>query len=361
MCVDVMNGHQQQYSAIDGAMHMVRVSEVASLRSGMSSQGKWYTGDDNVTLYDRYGSTYTVKAKDMEETIKKDKLYSQPFVGPLTEKEIKENQKKIQADVAMAFKLMGKTEYKPVKVDGEYYYEALPSDMKIEGLGESTPFVVDMMKDISEGRLSYSEMFDVIKLLCTTANEYVEYKTDNLHFIKNGDYLIVKGARSESALKRGIKGTRYRISDLSPHSNVMQYVKVKPALREAFLSNAGKASLALDVVVGAGFDIYEEYQKGKRGRELAVEIVEEVGSNVAVSIVATAAGAAVSSLSASAIAALSTEIGGTVGTAISPGVGTIIGLIAGMAVGWAMGTAYEKYLEDDFTDFIGAVFEFFGI
>ena len=341
------------YSATDGKMYNVPVTELASLKSGMTTNGKCYTAEDEVTLYDRYGRTYTVKAKDMEKVMQEKKLYSEPFVGPLTEKEIKENQKKIQADIATAFKMMGKTKYEEVTIDGETYYESLPSGMKIDGLGDSTPFVIDLMQGVSDGNLSYSEVFDIMEWVVYSGADAADYVTDKFYFIKDGDYLIVKGASSNAALTKGIRGTRYKISNLSPHTNVMKYINLKPAFKEAFFSAAGKASFATDVVFGAGFDIYGEYQNGKRGRDLAVEVVEELGTEAAMALVTTAA--------STAITVVTAKICAMAGTAIVPGVGTAIGLIAGIAIGGILDSVYEKYVEDDVTELVSRIFSFLGI
>ena len=88
----------------------------------------------------------------------------------------------------------------------------------------------------------------------------------------------------------------------------------------------------------------------ERGRDLAIEIVEEVGSNAAISIISTAAGAA-----------LGAKIGGAIGTAIFPGAGTVIGIIAGMLISDVTGKLYERYIENDAVDLISSIFGLFGI
>ena len=152
-----------------------------------------------------------------------------------------------------------------------------------------------------------------------TANavNYLEkYTKDGFSVQKKGDYAIVKGARSTSALEEGINGTRYAAKNADKYSEVFKFVDPNIAVKNALnpkttTAKLGYAGVALDV----GFDTYNNVKNGASGTKIAADAIVDIGFGTG----AIASGAAV---------------GAAVGSVV-PVAGTLVGAVAGAAAGLA--------------------------
>ena len=56
--------------------------------------------------------------------------------------------------------------------------------------------------------------------------DVVDYIKDGFHIVRKGAYAIIKGARSNAALRRGIRGTRYAVANADNYINIFQNIHI---------------------------------------------------------------------------------------------------------------------------------------
>ncbi|WAM34809.1 hypothetical protein [Caldicellulosiruptor morganii] len=113
----------------------------------------------------------------------------------------------------------------------------------------------------------------------------------------NRKYAIIKGARSESALEEGIKGTRYAFKNAEKYPEVFKFIKGKVAVKEAFnlKSVGGKISVA-GIAIDTGIDVYKDLKSKAEPSKVAADAVVDVAFGAGGMAVGALAGAAFGSV-----------------------------------------------------------------
>ncbi|MDP4119369.1 MAG: hypothetical protein Q8873_09335, partial [Bacillota bacterium] len=201
--------------------------------------------------------------------------------------------------------------------DGNFYLDVSSPDDTYTETGFPKAFYYDLFDMARSGSMDAGTVFDIMLGATTSAAAGADYVCDGFTVVKKDGYVIIKGARSDAAIGKGILGTRYKITPDSPHTNVMAYVDAKAAIKEAFTSGIGKFMIVAGVAVSTADDVINAINSGKSNKEIAATLVVSLGVNTVMTAITTVASAAVG-------AAIGTPfIGGFFGSLIGIGIGYI--------------------------------------
>ena len=78
------------------------------------------------------------------------------------------------------------------------------------------------------------ERIDLVLKSKSLCNDIMDYLSDGFHIVRKGAYAIIKGARSNAALRRGIAGTRYAIANADNYIDVFKTFMFHPGLNRNF-------------------------------------------------------------------------------------------------------------------------------
>ncbi len=171
--------------------------------------------------------------------------------------------------------------------------------------------------------------------ICEVGTAIYKYVKNGFWVKRIGDMAYIKGAFSESALKEGIKGTRYTIKNAYKYPQVWKYVHMPIAVREAFKSKLNIGFGVAEVVFETAEDYFRLSEQGASSSKIAATVVTDVAVNTAGVVASTAAGAAV---------------GAAVGSLVPV---PILGTVAGAAVGVGVSWLWEKAVEESgFKDWV---------
>ena len=155
--------------------------------------------------------------------------------------------------------------------------------------------------------------------------DIVDYFTDGFHIVRKGAYATIKGARSNAALHRGIRGTRYAIANADNYIDIFQNIHVPTGLKAEFLPkingkwNGGAIFNYVGIAINATCGVLENIESGTRTQKIVSDAIVDVGIDVGIIAASTAIGAAIGS--------------------IVPVAGNIVGAGVGMAAGWLIDAA----------------------
>jgi gas vesicle protein len=138
------------------------------------------------------------------------------------------------------------------------------------------------------------------------------YKKDGFTIKVTADekYAIIKGARTESALKEGIKGTRYAFKNAEKYPEVFRFVEPKVAVKEAFnVKNVGTKVAIAGVAIDTGIDIYNDIKNKAEPTKVAADAVVDVAFGAGNVTASAWAGA----IAGSAFGPIGTAVGAVVG------------------------------------------------
>jgi RHS repeat-associated protein len=152
-----------------------------------------------------------------------------------------------------------------------------------------------------------------IKNIYTVGKYRSAYKEYGYNVVKQGDYAIIKGAKSPFAIKEGVRGTRYATKNATKYTQVFKHINPRASARGSFMAKGTYFGMALDV----GVELYEDVGKYNKGEITATRIGTNIVTNVAFSAGGVASSAAVGALVGSVV----------------PGIGTVGGAIVGLIIG----------------------------
>ncbi len=139
------------------------------------------------------------------------------------------------------------------------------------------------------------------------------YKEDGftIKITDDGKYAIIKGARTESALKEGIKGTRYAFKNAEKYPEVFKFVDKTTAVKEAFnvKSVAGKIAIA-GIAIDTGIDVYRDIKSKAEPTKIAADAVVDVAFGAGGVATSAVAGA----IAGSAFGPIGTAAGALIGS-----------------------------------------------
>ena len=148
----------------------------------------------------------------------------------------------------------------------------------------------------------------------------LDYITDGFHIVRKGAYAIIKGARSNAALRRGIRGTRYAVANADNYIDIFENIHVPSGLKAEFLPringkwNGGAIFNYVGIAINATSGVLENIESGTRTQKIFSDAIVDVGVDVG-------------------IIATSTSIGAAIGSVV-PVAGNIVGAGVGMVAGW---------------------------
>jgi len=152
-------------------------------------------------------------------------------------------------------------------------------------------------------------------------------------------YAIIKGARTESALEEGIKGTRYAFKNAEKYPEVFRFVRPKVAVKEAFnVKNVGTKVAIAGIAIDTGINIYNNIKNKAEPTKIAADAVVDVAFGAG-SVAASAAAGAWAGAWAGVVAS---TVAGAAGGSVIPGAGTVVGAIFGFGTGIAFTFATES-------------------
>ncbi len=152
--------------------------------------------------------------------------------------------------------------------------------------------------------------------------DIIDYITDGFHIVRKGAYAIIKGARSNAALRRGIRGTRYAIANADNYIDIFQNIHVPSGLKSEFLPkingkwNGGAIFNYVGIAINATGGVLENIENGTRTQKIVSDAIVDIGTDVG-------------------IIAASTAIGAAIGSVV-PIAGNIVGAGFGMVAGWVI-------------------------
>ena len=155
--------------------------------------------------------------------------------------------------------------------------------------------------------------------------DIIDYITDGFHIVRKGAYAIIKGARSNAALRRGIRGTRYAIANADNYIDVFKNIHVPSGLKAEFLPkingkwNGGAIFNYVGIAINATSGVLENIESGTRTQKIVSDAIVDIGVDVG-------------------IIAASTSIGAAIGSVV-PVAGNIVGAGVGMVAGWLIDRA----------------------
>ena len=156
--------------------------------------------------------------------------------------------------------------------------------------------------------------------ISSLGQDIFDYITDGFHIVRKGAYAIIKGARSNAALRRGIRGTRYAIANADNYIDIFQNIHVPSGLKAEFLPkingkwNGGAIFNYVGIAINATSGVLENIESETRTQKIVSDAVVDVGVDVG-------------------IIAASTSIGAAIGSVV-PVAGNIVGAGVGMVAGW---------------------------
>ncbi|CCJ33730.1 hypothetical protein [Caloramator australicus] len=158
-----------------------------------------------------------------------------------------------------------------------------------------------------------------------TTSKYIDaYVNDGFTVKKAGDYAIIKGAKTSSAIEEGIKGTRYAIKNAEKYPQVFKFIDPKVAVKESFnMKTVGGKLGVISILADTGIDVYSDI----KNKASATKITADVAVDVA--------------FGAGNIAA-SAAFGAWVGS-VAPGPGNVIGAAAGVLFGMGYTAITESF------------------
>ena len=158
--------------------------------------------------------------------------------------------------------------------------------------------------------------------ILTLRKDIIDYITDGFHIVRKGAYAIIKGARSNAALRRHIRGTRYAIANADNYINIFQNIHVPTGLKAEFLPkikgkwNGGAIFNYVGIAINATSGVLENIENGTRTQKIVSDAIVDIGTDVG-------------------IIAASTAIGAAIGSVV-PVAGNIVGAGVGMLAGWTI-------------------------
>ena len=199
----------------------------------------------------------------------------------------------------------------------------------VDPFGLSAERGVSVARDIFSFLSRAHNFIDNWLKLRSLKNDIVDLIQDGFHIVRKGAYAIIKGARSNAALRRGINGTRYAVANADNYIDIFKNIHVPSGLKSEFLPkikgewNGGAIFNYAGIAINTTLGVLENIENGTRTQKIVSDAVVDVGADVG-------------------IIAISTSIGSLMGS-FAPFAGNIIGAGVGMVTGWVI----EKALNAD--------------
>ena len=190
----------------------------------------------------------------------------------------------------------------------------------VDPFGLSAERGVSTAKNIFKWFGDLHEQIDLVLKSKSLCNDIMDYLSDGFHIVPKGAYAIIKGARSNAALRRGIAGTRYAVANADNYIDIFKNIHVPSGLKSEFFPringkwNGGAIFNYVGIAINTTAGVLENIENGTRTQKIVSDAIVDIGVDVG-------------------IIAASTSIGAAVGSVV-PGLGNIVGAGVGMAAGW---------------------------
>ena len=183
----------------------------------------------------------------------------------------------------------------------------------------------------------YDRFMDLRKI-CGWGVDTYDFFKHGFRLVRKGNNIIVKGARTGAAVRRGIAGTKYSLSNAGKYWDILEGVNVSASLKNEFslLKPSGKGFGKLNgnavlnyvgILLTAGVGVAENFEAGTRTQKIVSDAIVDIVAETGISAASTAAGAFVGSF-------IPVPILGTV-------VGAVVGYGVGEATDWLINKDFE--------------------
>ncbi len=172
---------------------------------------------------------------------------------------------------------------------------------------------------------TYDRLMDAMEVWGWGVDTYDFFK-HGFRLVRKGNNIIVKGARTAAAVRRGIAGTKYSLSNAGKYWDILGGVNVSASLKSEFslFKPTGRGISKINgnailnyagILLTAGVGVAENIEAGTRTQKIVSDAIVDVAVE-------------------SVIVATSTAAGSVVGSFIPiPVVGTVVGAAAGYVAG----------------------------
>ena len=190
------------------------------------------------------------------------------------------------------------------------------------------------LKNISDVYDLFSENLDIFNFFKDSITNVYDYIKYGFRLIRKGNYIVVKGARTAAAIRRGITGTRYSISSVNKYWDILGDIDLPNSLKSEFLPfkpsgrgiNGGAVLNYLGIALKTGVGIAENIEAGTRTQKVVSDAIVDVAVE-------------------SGIIAGSTAVGSVIGSIIPI---PIVGTVVGTGVGYIVGEGIDFLVNEDF-------------
>lgn len=205
-----------------------------------------------------------------------------------------------------------------------------PFGLSAERGGTKVSEILSNISDIFESITGYSDAFDFFKDTVTDIYDYAKY---GFRLVRKGNHIIVKGARTAAAVRRGIAGTRYSVSNAGKYWDILGDINLSASLKSEFSLlkpsgrgiNGGAVLNYLSIALKTGVGIAENIESGTRTQKIVSDAIVDVAVE-------------------SGIIAGSTIVGSIVGSFIPV---PVLGTMVGAAAGYLAGEAIDRIVNED--------------
>ena len=156
--------------------------------------------------------------------------------------------------------------------------------------------------------------------------DIVGFFKDKFHIVRKGAYAIIKGARSNAALRQGIKGTRYAVANADNYIDVFTNIHVPTGLKSEFFPkingkwNGGAIFNCVGIAVDTTFGVLENIEEGTRTQKIVSDAIVDAGTGAGIIAGSTAIGSAIGSV---------VPVAGNI-------IGSGVGFLFGFVIDWAV-------------------------
>lgn len=156
--------------------------------------------------------------------------------------------------------------------------------------------------------------------------DIVGFFKDKFHIVRKGAYAIIKGARSNAALRQGIKGTRYAVANADNYIDVFTNIHVPTGLKSEFSPkingkwNGGAIFNCVGIAVDTTFGVLENIEEGTRTPKIVSDAIVDAGTGAGIIAGSTAIGSAIGSV---------VPVAGNI-------IGSGVGFLFGFVIDWAV-------------------------
>lgn len=185
---------------------------------------------------------------------------------------------------------------------------------------------VSVAKDIFSFLYNTCDFIGDALSLRSLRQDIVGFFKDKFHIVRKGAYAIIKGARSNAALRQGIKGTRYAVANADNYIDVFTNIHVPTGLKSEFSPkidgkwNGGAIFNCVGIAVDTTFGVLENIEEGTRTQKIVSDAIVDAGAGAGIIAGSTAIGSAIGSV---------VPVAGNI-------IGSGVGFLFGFVIDWAV-------------------------